>query len=142
MKETYKNLLDLIEMNENIKYNCESNLRLIERFFFKQGPKGYSEGTSYLDADCIHGSKPEMHTEDYAKLIDETEKLRHMIELQNSILEGLYKTKNSIDKKLKKLKGIEYDVAYLKLVEGYTIHAIASELHISESYAMKISAKI
>lgn len=39
MKETYKNLLDLIEMNENIKYNCESNLRLIERFFFKQGPK-------------------------------------------------------------------------------------------------------
>ncbi|RUT53392.1 hypothetical protein NPD9_1710 [Clostridium botulinum] len=142
MKETYKNLLDLIEMNENIKYNCESNLRLIERFFFKQGPKGYSEGTSYLDADCIHGSKPEMHIEDYAKLIDETEKLRHMIELQDSILEGLYKTKNSIDENLKKLTGIEYDVAYLKLVEGYTIHSIASKLNISESYARQISARI
>jgi len=142
MKETYNNLLELIDINENIKYNCESNIRLIEKFLLKQGPKSYSSSTSYLDADCIHGSRKEMDTEDYGKLIDELGKLRHMILLQNSILDGLYKTKKNIDTKLKKLKGIEHDVAYLKLVEGYSIHAIASKLHISESYAMKISAKI
>ncbi|NFQ86839.1 DNA-binding response regulator [Clostridium sporogenes] len=142
MKETYKNLLELIKINENIKHNCESNLRLIERFLLKQGPKGFPSGTSYLDADCIHGSKGEMHVEDYGKLMNECEKLKNMIFLQDNILEGLYKTKKNIDEKLKNLKGIKYDVAYLKLVEGYSIQAIASKLNISESYAMKISAKI
>ncbi|EKS4344831.1 DNA-binding response regulator [Clostridium botulinum] len=142
MKETYKNLLELIKINENIKHNCESNLRLIERFLLKQGPKGFPSGTSYLDADCIHGSKGEMHVEDYGKLMNECEKLKNMIFLQDNILEGLYETKNSIDEKLKNLEGIKYDVAYLKLVEGYSIHAIANKLNISESYAMKISAKI
>lgn len=142
MKETYKNLLELIEITENIKFNCESNLRLIERFILKQGPKGYSSCTSYVDADCIHGSKSELHAEDYEKLIDESEKLKHMINIQDSILKGLYQTKDKIDKKLKGLEGIEYEVAYLKLVEGKTLHAIASELNISEIYAKKISAKI
>lgn len=142
MKETYNNLLELIDINESIKYNCESNLRLIEKFLLKQGPKGVPNGTSYLDADCIHSSRPEMHLEDYAKLIDESEKLRNMILLQENILKGLYTTKKNIDTKLKKLKGIEHDVAYLKLVEGETVHEIASKLHISESHAKKISAKI
>ena len=142
MKETYKNLLELIEINENIKYNCESNLRLIERFILKQGPKGYSSGTSYVDADCIHGGTAEMHEEDYKKLLDESEKLKHMIFLQEEILKGLYETKKGIDEKLNDLTGIDYDVAYLKLVEGKTLHEIASELHISEIYAKKISAKI
>ena len=142
MKETYKNLLELIEINENIKYNCESNLRLIERFLLKQGPGGYSSGTSYLDADTIHGSRSEIGYEDLKKLLEESSKLRSMIELQKNILQGAYKTKKLVDAKLKDLEGIEYDVAYLKLVEGYSIHEIASKLHISESYAMKISAKI
>ena len=142
MKETYKNLLELIEINENIKYNCESNLRLIERFILKQGPKGYGSGTSYVDADCIHGGIAEMHEEDYKKLLDESEKLEHMIFLQEEILKGLYETKKGIDEKLNDLTGIDYDVAYLKLVEGKTLHEIASELHISEIYAKKISAKI
>ncbi|MGO5075202.1 DNA-binding response regulator [Clostridium sporogenes] len=142
MKETYKNLLELIKINENIKHNCESNLELIEKFLLKQGPKGFPSGTSYLDADCIHGSKGEMHVEDYGRLMSECEKLKNMIFLQDNILKGLYETKKNIDKKLKNLKGIKYSVAYLKLVEGYSIQAIASKLNISESYAMKISAKI
>ncbi|WP_061317549.1 hypothetical protein [Clostridium botulinum] len=142
MKETYKNLLELIKINENIKHNCKSNLRLIERFLLKQGPKGFPSGTSYLDADCIHGSKGEMHVEDYGRLMSECEKLKNMIFLQDNILKRLYETKKNIDEKLKDLKGIKYDVAYLKLVEGYSIQAIASKLNISESYAMKISAKI
>ncbi|WP_251861955.1 DNA-binding response regulator [Clostridium sp. Marseille-Q2269] len=142
MKETYNNLLELIKINENIKQNCENNLRLIERFLLKQGPKGFPNSTSYLDADCIHGSKGEMHVEDYGKLMNECEKLKNMIFLQHNILEGLYETKNNIDKKLKKLEGIEYEVAYLKLVKGYTIHSIASKLNISESYARQISSRI
>lgn len=142
MKETYKNLIELIEINENIKFNCESNLRLIQKFILKQAPKSYSCGTSYVDADCIPGRKLELHETDYEKLIDEMEKLNSMIFLQEGILKGLYATKTIIDKRLKDLKGINYDVAYLKLVEGYTLQAIASELHISLIYTMKISAKI
>lgn len=142
MKETYKNLLELIQINENIKHNCKINLRLIEKFLLKQGPKGFSSGTSYLDADCIHGSRGEMHAEDYGKLMIECEKLTNMIFLQDNILKRLYETKKNIDEKLKDLEGIEYEVAYLKLVKGYTINDIAKELHISEIYAKKISAKI
>ncbi|WP_061316886.1 hypothetical protein [Clostridium botulinum] len=142
MKETYKNLLELIKINENIKHNCENNLKLIEKFLLKQGPKGFVNSTSYLDADCIHGSKGEMHVEDYGKLMIECEKLTNMIFLQDNILKGLYETKKNIDEKLKDLEGIEYKVAYLKLVKGYTINDIAKELHISEIYAKKISAKI
>lgn len=142
MKETYKNLLELIEINEEIKHNCESNLRLIEKFLLKQGPKGYSSGTSYLDADCVHGSKKEMGLEDIKKLMEESERLESMIYLQNGILEGYYKIKKMVDEKLKNLKGLDYEVAYLKLVEGYTLHEIASKLHISEIYAKKISARI
>ncbi|APH23432.1 hypothetical protein RSJ22_17720 [Clostridium botulinum] len=142
MKETYKNLLELIKINENIKHNCENNLKLIEKFLLKQGPKGFPSGTSYLDADCIHGSKGEMHVEDYGRLMSECEKLKNMIFLQDNILKGLYETKKNIDEKLKNLEGIEYKVAYLKLVKGYTINDIAKELHISEVYAKKISAKI
>ncbi len=142
MKETYKNLIELIEINENIKFNCESNLRLIQKFILKQAPKSYSCGTSYVDADCIHGSRNELNALNYKKLIDEMEKLNSMIFLQEEILKGYYEAKQNIDVKLKTLKGINYNVAYLKLVEGYSLKAIAIELNISYDYAMKISAKI
>lgn len=142
MKETYKNLIELIEINENIKFNCQSNLRLIQKFILKQAPKSYSCGTSYVDADCIHGGKLELHETDYEKLIDEMEKLNSMIFLQEGILKGLYATKASIDKKLKNLKGINYDVAYLKLVEGYNLQAIASNLHLSYDRIKHISSMI
>lgn len=142
MKDTYKNLLGIIEINENIKNNCVESLKQIEDFLLSQGPQEYKNCTSYIDADCIHGSRKEMHAEDFKKLLDEAEQLRHMIELQQGILKGAYETKNKVDISLKDLKGIEHDVAYLKLVEGFSIHEIASTLHISESYAMKLSAKI
>lgn len=142
MKESYRNILELIEINENIKFECESNLRVFEKFFLKAGPKGYSGGTSYHDYDMIHGSKAELGLMELETIITSIDKLKELILIQEIILDNLYDAKANIDKKLSMLKGIPYEVAYLKLVEGYSLKKIIEHLHISESYAMKLAAKV
>lgn len=142
IRNTYKNILELITINENVKYECESNLRIYEKFFLKAGPAGYSKGTSYQDYDTIHGSKPEIAALELETIITSMDKLRELIQIQEIILDNLYDAKAIIDNKLSILKGIPYQLAYLKLVEGYSIKRIMEQLHISESYAMKLSAKV
>jgi hypothetical protein len=142
MKESYRNILELIEINENVKYECEANLRIYEKFFLKAGPAGYSKGTSYRDYDTIHGSKPEIAALEIEVIITSMDKLRELIQIQEIILANLYEAKAVIDNKLSVLKGISYQLAYLKLVEGYSIKEMMEQLHISESYAMKLSAKV
>lgn len=104
-------------------------------------PKGYSHGTSYVDADCIHGSKEELHADMIQKYIEECERYKNMIYLQEEILKGLVKTKNKVDEKLKTLKGLEYKVMYLKMVEGMNLQEIASKLGYSYQYIREIASK-
>jgi DNA-directed RNA polymerase specialized sigma subunit len=141
--QSYKDLLELININENILSNCKENKRMIEMFLLKQGrPAGYREATSYLDADCIRGSRAELHAEDYQKLIEEMEQLDNMIYLQEEILKNLYKTKDEIDHKLINLQGLEYKVYYMKTVKGMTLREIAATLQYSEEHIRRIHSKV
>lgn len=142
MKETYENIVKLIQANEGVKSSCRKSLQDIEHFFLSQGPKGYSSGMSYQDFDAVHGSRSEIGYNELQIIMQSADKLKSMIELQDNILSGLYDAKNSIDETLNSLKGIPHDVAYLKLVKGYSLIQIADELNISQSYAEKISAKM
>jgi DNA-directed RNA polymerase specialized sigma subunit len=139
---SYKDLLELIDINENILNNCKQSHRQIEMYLLKQGrPAGYREATSYIDADCIKGSRPELHADSLQKLIDEMSKLESMIFLQEEILKGLYNTKKEIDSKLKKLEGLEYKVYYMNEVEGKTLREVAATLGYSEEHIRRVHSK-
>ncbi len=139
---SYNDLLKLIEINESILNNCRHSIKLICRYQINQGaPAGYPEGTSYVDADCIHGGRKETHLDDWKRLIEEVSRLESMVFLQEEILRGLYKTKESIDEKLKGLDGLGYKIAYLKFAEGLNLQQIASKLGYSYQYIREVHAK-
>lgn len=143
MVDSYKDLLLMIDSHKNILNTCKENLKQIKEFLIKQGaPQGYKESTSYLDADCIHGGKKELHPDMIMKIVDEARQTENMIFLEENILENLYKTKKNVLDKLKGLDGIDYKVAYLKEVEGYNLTQIASKLEKSYDYIAEISSRI
>ncbi|KLU74260.1 MULTISPECIES: hypothetical protein [Clostridium] len=141
--DSYKNLLNLIESHESTLGVCKENLLAIEKFLVSHSaPKMYSECTSYLDADCIHGSRKEMHADVLQNIIEESERIKQTILLEEHLLRSLYSAKENVKNKLKNLKGIEYNVAYLKEVEGYNLIQIASKLEKSYDYIKEISSRI
>lgn len=142
MTESYKNILEMIRINEAIKFDCKESLARIEYFFLKKGPKGYGKSTSYMDADLVHGDKVEIGFKELQMIAEGAEKLKSMLAMVEKNLIELYATKKKIQDTLSNLTGIEYDVARLKLVEGLKLKEIADKLHISEAYVKKISAKI
>ena len=141
--QSYKSILELIEINESIKYSCQTTLLDSQKFLLKQGcPVGYSTGTSYQDADCIHGSRVEVGVVQLEKMVGNIDLMKEIIAKQDDILTELYNTKSNIDTRLKSLKGTYYEVAYLRLVEGYSLGMIAERLHVSYGYCKNISSKI
>lgn len=142
MLEAYKDLVEMIGINEEILYTCKANLKEIRDYFIKsEAPKGYSVATSYVDADCIHGGKSEMHLGTWQRLVEECSKLESMIYLQEEMLKNLYKVKKNTDDKLRGLEGLEYKVCYLKYVEGNNLQQISSKLGYSYQYIKEIHAK-
>ena len=141
--ETYRSILELIEINESIKYSCQITLIEIQKFLLQQGcPNGYSTGTSYQDFDCIHGSRVEVGVVQLEKMAENIDLMKEIIEKQKDILAELYKAKTNIDTRLMNLKGTTYEVAYLRLVEGLSLGMIADQLHLSYSYTRTISSRI
>lgn len=138
----YEDLLELIGVNENIYNNCRKSYREIERFLLNLGmPAGYPEGTSYLDADSIHGGKKELHSDHLQQLVDEMRKLESMIFLQESILESLYAARKNYLRKLKGLTGIDYKIVYKRDLEKKSLQQIADELGYSLDRVKQLSAK-
>lgn len=143
MIDSYKDLLSMIDSHENILKSCRDSLAQIKEFLLNQGaPQGYKEATSYVDADCIRGSRKELHPDMFQKLIDEAQRIENMIFLEENILDGLYKTRKAVLGKLKGLTGIDYQVAYLREVEGCNLIQIASKLEKSYDYIKEISSRI
>lgn len=143
VRQSYENILELIQINESIKHQCQKNLIEIERFLLKQGrPKGYSSATSYVDADRIRGTKEDLGAHELQLLIENLDRLKTIVVKQDEILTDLYAVKRDIDEKLAGLTGLHYEVGYLKLVKGKSLVQIADDLHISVGHAKRISAKI
>lgn len=127
-------------------YKCQSiHKKLIrlakeekENLLKTVGPAEYSNGTSYLDADCIHGSRKEMCIQE---IIEQSGRLENMIYLENCILEKTEKEIKKIKKGLKGLEGLELKVREMRTIEGKKLNQIANELGYSEGYIRRVACK-
>lgn len=143
MTNSYKDLLNLIEIHTNIKESYEESLDKILLFLKYSGcPDIYKTRTSFVDADSIHGSRKELRPDILQNMLNEINRTKQLIEHEDKILKSLCNTKLSVKNKLKGLQGIDYQVAYLKEVEGYNLIQISSKLNKSYDYIREISSRI
>ena len=142
--ETFKDLIEMIEVHEHILFNCNQSLRKIEVFLLQDDgcPTGYKHRTSYEDYDTIRGDKTGTSLEVLKRLMNETEHLRNIILLEEEIIKNLNKGKQVVLDKLKNLQGIKYKVAYLREIEGKSYKEIAADLNMSEDRIKHIGAEI
>lgn len=126
------------EIEERIKRNKEAKIMLQKEFLEGCAPQGYKKGTSYLDADTIHGSRKEYNLFD---MIERLRLLDHMIYIDEIIL-GNYNQKERIQNKLHELKNIEDKVTYLRMVEGKTQEETAEILNYSTRGIQEIEKRM
>lgn len=143
IKHNLKEISELIDLNINILNGCRESKIKIECFLLMSScPDGYSEGISYLDADCIHGSRKEYHVDDYQRLMEEMSRLDSMIILQEDILNNLNNIRNTLVERVKGLKGLEYKVGIKYYLEGKSLKEIADDLGYSYDYMKEINSRI
>ncbi|SCL87973.1 hypothetical protein [Sporanaerobacter sp. PP17-6a] len=74
--------------------------------------------------------------------VDRKHKINNEAAIIQAVIDDKKETKRAILEKLNKLSGLEYKIAYKKFIENKTLNEIAEELYISDSWAMKLSARI
>ncbi|BDR73646.1 hypothetical protein K144316041_23540 [Clostridium tetani] len=124
------------EIKERIRANKEAIRLIKEKYIEYNSPEGYKKGTSYLDADTIHGSRKE-HS-----LFDMVERLRlleNMIYIDTLILHN-YEKEERIQDKLQHIKTTKDKVHYLRRVEGFTQEQTAEKLGITDRHVRRIEA--
>ncbi|OHW63092.1 hypothetical protein EUAN_08760 [Andreesenia angusta] len=82
------------------------------------------------------------HKMDVATYHDQLFRTERAIENYQGMLEDLVATRYDIGNKLKDLKGLEYKVGRMKLLEGKKLEEIADELGYSYDHIARISSKI
>jgi len=105
--------------------------------------KKINRGPSELKAISygnIGNASPEFTSLD--RIIKYLHQLDNLIYLDNTIMEGMEKRKDTIDKQLKDLKGIKYKIAYKKLAEGKTYKEIAIELNRNYDWVRHVGVEI
>ncbi|WP_425447757.1 hypothetical protein [Dethiothermospora halolimnae] len=78
----------------------------------------------------------------YDQYLNKISEINNSIAILQSILEDKKKTRSAIEQRINNFEGLEYQVAYKKLIERKDLMTIAEELHISYDYAKKKSAKV
>ncbi|MDX8367844.1 hypothetical protein [Cytobacillus sp. IB215665] len=73
---------------------------------------------------------------------ERVEKLNKKINTYQKLLDLKVRLKESIDKHLSKMKGLEYKVAYLRFVERKSLKTIAEELDYSYDHIRRVSSRI
>lgn len=137
----YKDLLELIDINEKIKQKCVDSLAEINKFLLEHGkPQGYPQGKSYNDYDSIHGSKKEYHAEDYQRLVEEAARLENMIFLQDSLIENYRQAKKEVDECLFNIKDITVKVKTLRDM-GLTQEEVAELVDRSDRQIRRIEKR-
>jgi len=131
---------ELIKSGENVKEQLLGALQDIRDYLEGQGkPKGYSKGTSYQDYDTIHGSRSELHAEQYQCILEEASHLESMIILQESSLERYYKIKEEVNNCLNNKMGLTTKVSILR--EKFTQEQVAELLETSISTIKRMDKK-
>ena len=102
-------------LKEEIRNAKKELNEILDKAIKHSAPKGYSEGSSYEDYDCIHGTKKKV---DIERLLQDIDRLKVFIEINESILKNLEKNKN-VEEKLSEIEDINDKIIFLKQL-GYT----------------------
>lgn len=121
MLDSYRYYMDLTNEIELLEYQIQESLNERNDWYF----------TGRL------GSKYRL---DVAS--EKLDKLAERIEWLVERLERKKEIKKRIEGKLKELEGIEYKVAYMRVVESKQLEEIAQELNFSVDWIKKVSAKV
>lgn len=124
----------ITEIQLRIERNKMAKATILSRLLESGAPQGYSTGTSYLDADCIHGTK---RTYDLVELVDRLRELDNFIYLDEIILEN-YLKEDRVNKTLKELTTTKDKVHYLRKVEGYSQEKTSEILRITDRHVRRL----
>ena len=113
-------------LKEEIRNAKKELNEILDKAIKHSAPKGYSEGSSYEDYDCIHGTKKKV---DIEKLLQDIDRLKVFIEINESILKNLERNKN-IKEKLDEIEDMNNKIIFLKQL-GYTNEEVAELCYIS-----------
>ena len=113
-------------LKEEIRNAKKELNEILDKAIKHSAPKGYSEGSSYEDYDCIHGTKKKV---DIERLLQDIDRLKVFIEINESILKSLEKNKN-VQEKLSEIEDINDKIIFLKQL-GYTNEETAELCYIS-----------
>ena len=114
------------ELREEIRNAKKELSEMLDKAIKHSAPKDYSEGSSYEDYDCIHGTKKKV---DIEKLLQDIDRLKVFIEINESILKSLERNRN-IEEKLSEIEDINDKIIFLKQL-GYTNEEAAELCYIS-----------
>jgi len=79
---------------------------------------------------------------DYAHLVEGMRILENKIDIENRILKNKVESLKKQDDKMNEFEGLDYKVAYLMQIKGYSVKEVASELGYVDSYIGNISARV
>lgn len=135
MRSLQERIRDRISLNE-------SKLRKLDLEFHKACcPAGIKGGTSYNDYDTIHGSKKELHVDEWYDL---KRKLIVQIELDKITLNSIIDMDCDIEDEeyLKLLETNEQKVSYCRIVKGYSQKETAKLIGLSDRQIRRIEQKL
>lgn len=127
----------ITEIKQRLEKYKKDKDYILENVIKASAPSGYKESTSYLDADCIRGSRKEV---DLAKTYEAIRLLENLIYLDELILDKMIKEEIEIPKRLEELPGNKEKVYYLRNVQGYTQERTAEILGISDRHVRRLES--
>jgi hypothetical protein len=113
-------------LKEEIRNAKKELNEILDKAIKHSAPKGYSEGSSYEDYDCIHGTKKKV---DIERLLQDIDRLKVFIEINESILKNLERNRN-VEEKLSEIEDINDKIIFLKQLR-YTNEEIAESIYLS-----------
>ena len=125
------------ELKEHIKEKEKELQKIKEDAIRYSAPMGYPSGTSYEDYDCIHGTKKKV---DIERLLQDIDRLKVFIEINESILKNLEKNKN-VEEKLSEIESMEEKLVYLRKL-GLTVEEASEVLYISTRQAYRYLRRV
>lgn len=133
--ESYKDLCEEIEIWKERLTTYEIQIEAISKLAKLDGPKditGIDYSQPYVDSTSQIG---------FEEALDMLGKLESHIYLHQQAIQNMEKSKRKIEDRIKRLKGIDKRVVYMRDIEGMTLIDIAEELGYSYDYIREISAR-
>lgn len=133
--KSYQELCDEIEIWKSRVKAYEAEVRALKQLANIYGPSDISA----LDysKDRVQGGT-HLGFETYLIRLFEIEA---KMEVHEKAIEEMRVSKESIERKLDEMSGVDHQVVYLRDIKGYKLQEIADELHFSIDYIKKVSAR-